>query len=1767
MDNPNWAPHSPLGHPFDEESILHHEMCSPPVQQVSFSSLSLSCTPLAPLSPLHEQHYTITSSLTPTNPTYPSVACPPQAESGENGGSDEESVIDTSKEASEKSIQRLNAQPTPPDADTHVEASQHQSNQQTYLTQADSHPSSAASGSSPVRIRRSARRRMESERPVDAKVIRLPGEGDHCGYHAIGRALGGFTLQQVHTLLSCTLDSIEDAPTLVSYSIMEDPLAGPAEVTLAKEKFKKQKRFAELRNAGDAEFYLASHAMGGDLSFLFVSPDEDGFTKKGFFPRAQSVCCVDPDSDIPPTRKEVALHWCSYTGQSSSLIQLPNHYDYINYVMPDGRVEPYRNMSVKESKRQYMDRIDLLVRVAHASTRMKQLERTLPYPDRFCREKRTIGLGRDSEKEYSNQRRGPLQPAMITSTTVPPANPHLRTYQHRPRIWHVIPRVCENDFLAVVSPYFEEYRRLHQMGEDGFHSCEELLETILDLPRRCLIRGRVASLRSLRQTLASHSLHTFVNGKDVLVQSGNDRTLTDKSGKTNSNNNNNNINFPTPPDTTGHQCAESGANVHVENRHAKGASDPNSVDHDDAPDADVQAIRRAVSIVREGAPRNLSRATKALLQSPSVPINSDIIDQLRALHPAPVRSEPFSELPEGHAIPIVSIEEELLFQLLKSRVDNGSSPGPSGWSGSHLQLIATRGSKHTRTGLCLLIQDICNGRFRGAVRERLLSCTLAPIWKRGVNNGIRPIAMGEVMYKLAAHYCMAQVEDHLPTLFPRIQFGVKRAGGSEAAAQLIRATLEEARVRDSTSIALATDFKNAFNLMSRVAAWEKLLSTPETEAIWRMFRWAYSVSSPLLVFDREELHTVLRSAEGTRQGDPFSAFIFALCMQQMYETAIHSLPNCHGIAVLDDFTLIGPATDVFHAFDRLCESAPSYNMQLQVAKCKVLYDSTMMNESTRALIHTGCAERHLEATTKMEALGVMHGSDETVTEHARETMESHALLFARIAHPAMPVQVGYQLLRFCAQPRLSFLARTVRPDLLEEAATAFDAMMMRCFMRLTHIDERAKSSLEPTLPRDSVDVRISLPIRMGGVGLRPVTRYHHSAYFSSLAASLPSICAAFPDLDVEATSISSQLEECREEMKKCMDVSDEEKTIHDIHTSVLGAAMKNFSSEGEKDKLNDKLNSSSNMQSETRHTRDRKRHPLPFTGGVESARTNRRREESARVGQLLRMPLHTLWQQAQEASTTSPAAADRFLRDISLQQHLTTRAELQLYESHLRSLSPYHQVTHTAIVLNQGVSEWMTVLPTEPAYQLTNEQFCLALRHRLGLLPFDSLAGKHCTNGCCLTRIGKDLHSRGISQRVKFTQDPDHFHSCAAHRRTHLTVRHNNLVQLLMQLARSVGFYASHEPNHHQRPAALHVELASTPLPNDMADESEEPLPTGWNDHADILLVKHDCKLYVDVAVTRPTARSRLEKASELRGVLTTPLYACRKFMERKHAKYDAIAQLNGYEMIPFIVESYGGLSLDARQLLSRLASHSTQVSESEWLRHALRSLSVALQAGNAFVAQAGMQQQLTSQHRNSLVQQSQKRYESQGRRKLAASTHPRVPHTPSLQHTGTHLPSLLPSQSPPTQPDVSEFPSKSTPSPLPPLIQPEAHVTPHSLPDILIPHSSLSIRRVQGADSTSHAGKTGMKTKKSHASGVQEVRADMEQIRSELMSSEQSSQVKEKLTLHPIPSLMHTHTASATLTLPHTPLSSPLLLRSRRTQLLAAACTAASSSLSIALL
>lgn len=168
------------------------------------------------------------------------------------------------------------------------------------------------------------------------------------------------------------------------------------------------------------------------------------------------------------------------------------------------------------------------------------------------------------------------------------------------------------------------------------------------------------------------------------------------------------------------------------------------------------------------------------------------------------------------------------------------------------------------------------------------------------------------------------------------------------------------------------------------------------------------------------------------------------------------------------------------------------------------------------------------------------------------------------------------------------------------------------------------------------------------------------------------------------------------------------------------------------------------------------------------------------------------------------------------------------------------------------------------------------------------------------------------------------------------------------------------EPNHHIRPQ-----------PNaDATDLSK------FNEHADILLLKHDRRIYIDVTVTRPTNASN----SALAGITSVPLLSTQARASAKHSKYAAISRENDYEFVAFVLESYGGLNDEAHDLLATLASHAVEEDQSSFLQFAHQCISVSLQRSNAFIAQVGTQMLHTEEQRLGGLADSRSRQDRRGR-------------------------------------------------------------------------------------------------------------------------------------------------------------------------------------------
>jgi len=928
------------------------------------------------------------------------------------------------------------------------------------------------------------------------------------------------------------------------------------------------------------------------------------------------------------------------------------------------------------------------------------------------------------------------------------------------------------------------------------------------------------------------------------------------------------------------------------------------------------------------------------------------------------------DLPD-HATGIGDVEPDRLDRVLRTRVYNGSAPGQSGWTGSHLLELWQRASSEGKIGFQLLIRDICNGVFAGELKQRMLACVLVPLSKK--NNGVRPVAVAEVWVRCAAHYMISLIEDDMRTFFPRIQFGVKYPGGSETAAQLTRAELSYAASKCDDVIALKTDFRNAFNAISRAKVWATLLAHPRAAPILKAFHWQYADASPLLVYERNRLFAELHSSDGVRQGCPFAAFAFALTVQPLYEAALSKAPDCNGFSIQDDFTLVGPSTQVMAAYDYLKQHAQAQlGLELVTAKCQVYVPpATAASPAVAARIQAQCNERQLPLAPHMESLGVMFGSDADVTAHCEGAVADSEHFFECLSHPAMPTQTAALLLRYCALPKLGYLARTTHPDMLAVPARRFDTMALSTQLGLLRLDDASLTALQPRMwdpdsrvhdpgdgdpppgsqpqlstqrlscvSKEQLLLRMSMPLSLGGLGLRPVVRICHAAYYSALMQILPEFARLHPELrDTAAwqrTQLYAELVQCRNALMEAgaANTFAWDSTVPASGSSELSDLLRCAAvTHGSEAAAPTGVNADCDTPPPGLTTAAPACAPVPAATQQRKPTSPVLRTSSTFLATRFPSPslaltqsLDDSWQQAVRDPNTFSAQ--------HLQRALTCSLEATAWMRLFNSCGRYQQAILTSLSLNPSTSAWLSAPPlsTHPAYGMRDEEYTLAVRHRLGMLPYDDLRSELCVS--C---------GRRNLDAPELLVDPDHMHSCTLQQGVSVRRRHDALKLALAELARSCGYLVEVEPSFPARVTSQ----------RDESTGEQRHAVTRVQARGDLLLLRNNTRELVDVTVVRPTCLTQL-RGSAATGSHMAPLAAARKAEAHKHTLYDAECALHGWKLIPFALESYGAKGLEASRLLQRMSAHSLERTPEAFLTHAERVLSVALQTGNAHVSAQG---------------------------------------------------------------------------------------------------------------------------------------------------------------------------------------------------------------------
>ncbi|KAL2630334.1 hypothetical protein R1flu_015020 [Riccia fluitans] len=184
------------------------------------------------------------------------------------------------------------------------------------------------------------------------------------------------------------------------------------------------------------------------------------------------------------------------------------------------------------------------------------------------------------------------------------------------------------------------------------------------------------------------------------------------------------------------------------------------------------------------------------------------------------------------------------------------------------------------------------------------------------SGGVRPIVVGEALYRLVAQSLSLQFRATFFNHFEPWQFGVATGGGCETIVHGLRATLD----LHPDWVVLQLDIRNAFNTVSREAIFRELGSALGTlDPLFPFVRSFYSQSSPLYfsMGTRTGDISTLLSEVGTRQGDPLGGALFALGHLRALRATMPQHPDCIFPSYADDTHIVGPIDQVLLAFHTL----------------------------------------------------------------------------------------------------------------------------------------------------------------------------------------------------------------------------------------------------------------------------------------------------------------------------------------------------------------------------------------------------------------------------------------------------------------------------------------------------------------------------------------------------------------------------------------------------------------------------------------------------------------------------------------------------------------------------------------------------------------------------------------------------------------------------------------------------------------------------------
>ena len=548
--------------------------------------------------------------------------------------------------------------------------------------------------------------------------------------------------------------------------------------------------------------------------------------------------------------------------------------------------------------------------------------------------------------------------------------------------------------------------------------------------------------------------------------------------------------------------------------------DPDSVRDDEQEEDEQTAERNARAANMHSSRGHVGKGVDALSRQEMADIRDPEVQQaLEKLANKPKDGEVMPVLPddEPDMVPIPLDKVKAAFKASA----NGSAPDVWGISPAAWYVLTENTT--CLAGLGTLVSAIANDSkmIDATSRQMLLACLLVPIRKRNARSkkDIRPITIPSSIIKVGERYKLGCLtEQNISALIPSMQLGVNTSAGVEKAVHSMQANGEVATATGDKDFAeINGDLSDAYGKISRAQLAQAVYSKQEAAPLHKIVSFCYKEPTYQLSYDKMgNLAFTSMSQEGVRQGGVSSSILFAIGLQEIIKQVKAAFPNVKITAIMDDVNLQGKVKEVFPAFDLFVRLASEWGLQLNKAKSAVMHSG----DEASAELKSECHKRQLPEPRKfIKTLGTIIGNDdEAVKEFVQRQVQEAIDVMDKLHHKAISKQNAMRMLLQCIHPRLSYLARVVRPELVDREFRQFDTAAQATLARILGIRQDELT--------DKQRLQIQLPIKQGGFGLRAYQQTAPIQYLSSTLSAHEFISEAWESV------INSSDEEAKFKLKQ-----------------------------------------------------------------------------------------------------------------------------------------------------------------------------------------------------------------------------------------------------------------------------------------------------------------------------------------------------------------------------------------------------------------------------------------------------------------------------------------------------------------------------------------------------------------------------------------------------------------------------------------------------------